>query len=205
MSLRTALQIVGLASARPPIAVPPTEGSLARTLATCAAALKCGSSHPSIAQQRDLLNGCTAALPLRAPVTAVTPLISSQSSCKRPACVSSSLPGVRRISMHSAGSAWAHAAAGSDSRRQGRAVHTSAASRAAQAARAAPDDMLAGASGDPELMDMMQPELLQTPGGQIAYHALPATGSHLTGVIYCGGEVLQSSNMPRPGMCASLT
>ena len=36
---------------------------------------------------------------------------------------------------------------------------------------------------------MIQPELLQTPGGQIAYHALPATGSHLTGVIYCGGEV----------------
>lgn len=192
MSLRTALQIVSLASARPAIAVPPTEGSLARTLATCSAALKRGTSESSIAQQRELLTGCTAALPLRAPTTAAAPHTSSHSSCKHPA--SSSSAGARSISMHSASSSLAHAAAEPCSRQQGHALHTSAASPAAQAARAttdaseAADDMLAGAPGDPELTDMIQPELLQTPGGQIAYHALPATGSHLTGVIYCGGE-----------------
>lgn len=43
--------------------------------------------------------------------------------------------------------------------------------------------MLAGKPGDPELTDMIQPELLRMPGGQVAYHVLPATRSHLTGVL----------------------
>jgi hypothetical protein len=94
--------------------------------------------------------------------------------------------------MHSFSSRVAHAAAQPSGPQLSHALHTSALSPAAQAAHAAtdasaaPEDMLAGAPGDPELTDMIQPE--QTPGGQIAYHALPATGSHLTGVIYCGGE-----------------
>ena len=96
--------------------------------------------------------------------------------------------------MHNASSSLEYATAQPGSPQLRHTLHTSAASPVAQAARAAtdtstaPDNMLAGAPGDPELTDMIQPELLQTPGGQIAYHALPATGSHLTGVIYCGGE-----------------
>lgn len=198
MSARTALHVMGLASAQPAVATPTTGSLLARTLSTCAAVLKLGSKQSSAAPQRCLSASCTAALPRRASSTAAAPLTGSQSSCKHLASVSSSLAGVRITNIRSASGALAHAAAQPDSPQLSHTLHTSAASPAAQAARAAtdtstaPDDMLAGAPGDPELTDMIQPELLQTPGGQIAYHALPATGSHLTGVIYCGGEAASS-------------
>ena len=194
MSARTALRMMGLASAQPVVAMPTTGSLLARTLSTCAAVLKLGSKQPNSSQQRCLAVSCTTALSLRVPSTTVAPLSGSQSSCKHAASVSSSSAGVRRSSMLSASSSLEHATAQPGRPQPNHALHTSAAGPAAQAAyaatdpSAAADDMLAGAPGDPELTDMIQPELLQTPGGQIAYHALPATGSHLTGVIYCGGE-----------------
>jgi hypothetical protein len=194
MSLRSATRIIGLAAVQSALAGPGAERMLARSLSSCAAALRTSSSEHVGVQQRAPPAGSTAAPLLHASSSAVAPLIRSRHACSHPANVSSQSCNITSGSMHTFSGRSAHDAVQQSSPQLRCTLHTSAASPAAQTApttddrSAAAEDLLAGSPGDSQLTDMIEPQFLQTPNGQLAYHALPATGSHLTGVIYCGGE-----------------
>lgn len=198
MSAGRLQRIRGWADARRAASVT-DQSMLSRAIQSCGATLRSSASFTACAAQPPPATTLTsAAPPAYAGASTAEARPANRSHCT-PA--HSSLSNLGRVhgSATFRGSSGNHmlppaAAACSQPRRM---IHASAGRGAAQAAPIADatgegssvsEDPLFGAPGDPQLADMIEPQFLDTRGGRVAYHALPATGSHLTGVIYCGGE-----------------